>query len=81
MASKKIENMSFEASVEELETIVQQLEQGDLPLDKALTQFERGIGLARNGQQKLQGAQQKVDILMANNSESALTPFDNSQEN
>ncbi|WP_435274689.1 exodeoxyribonuclease VII small subunit [Psychrobium sp. nBUS_13] len=80
MASKKIENMSFEASVEELETIVQQLEQGDLPLGKALTQFERGIGLARNGQQKLQGAQQKVDILMANNGESALTPFDNSQE-
>ena len=80
MASKKIENMSFEASVEELETIVQQLEQGDLPLDKALTQFERGIGLARNGQQKLQGAQQKVDILMANNGESTLTPFDNSQE-
>ncbi len=81
MASKKIENMSFEASVEELETIVQQLEQGDLPLDKALSQFERGIGLARNGQQKLQGAQQKVDILMANNGESTLTPFDNSQEN
>ncbi|MGB0899470.1 MAG: exodeoxyribonuclease VII small subunit [Psychrobium sp.] len=80
MASKKIENMSFEASVEELETIVQQLEQGELPLDKALTQFERGIGLARNGQQKLQGAQQKVDILMANNGESTLTPFDNSQE-
>lgn len=80
MASKKIENMSFEASVEELETIVQQLEQGELPLDKALTQFERGIGLARNGQQKLQRAQQKVDILMANNGESTLTPFDNSQE-
>jgi len=80
MASKKIENMSFEASVEELETIVQQLEQGDLPLDKALTQFERGIGLARNGQQKLQGAQQKVDILMANNSESELAPFNSTQE-
>ena len=80
MASKKIENMSFEASVEELETIVQQLEQGDLPLDKALTQFERGIGLARNGQQKLQGAQQKVDILMANNSESELAAFNSTQE-
>lgn len=80
MATKKIENMSFEASVEELETIVNQLEQGDLPLDKALAQFERGIGLARNGQQKLQGAQQKVDILMNNNGETTLTPFDNTPE-
>ncbi|MGB0833947.1 MAG: exodeoxyribonuclease VII small subunit [Psychrobium sp.] len=80
MATKKIENMSFEASVEELETIVNQLEQGDLPLDKALAQFERGIGLARNGQQKLQGAQQKVDILMNNNGEATLNPFDNTPE-
>ncbi|MGB1296685.1 MAG: exodeoxyribonuclease VII small subunit [Psychrobium sp.] len=80
MATKKIENMSFEASVEELETIVNQLEQGDLPLDKALAQFERGIGLARNGQQKLQGAQQKVDILINNNGEATLTPFDNAPE-
>lgn len=81
MATKKIENMSFEASVEELETIVNQLEQGDLPLDKALAQFERGIGLARNGQQKLQGAQQKVDILMNNNGDASLTSFDNTPEN
>lgn len=80
MATKKIENMSFEASLDELESIVNQLEQGDLELDKALAQFERGIGLARNGQQKLQGAQQKVDILMANNGDATLTPFDNTPE-
>jgi len=80
MATKKIENMSFEASLDELENIVNQLEQGDLALDKALTQFERGIGLARNGQQKLQGAQQKVELLMNNNGNESLTPFDNSTE-
>jgi len=80
MATKKIENMSFEASLEELENIVNQLEQGDLELDNALSQFERGIGLARNGQQKLQGAQQKVDVLMNDNGNENLMPFDNSTE-
>jgi len=76
MAAKKIEKLSFEATLDELETIVNQLEQGDLELDKALSQFERGIGLARSGQQKLNGAQQKVDILMNNTADSSLTPFD-----
>lgn len=80
MATKKIENMSFEASLNELENIVNQLEQGDLELDNALSQFERGIGLARNGQQKLQGAQQKVDVLMNDNGNENLMPFDNSTE-
>ena len=81
MATKKIENMNFEASLDELEHIVNQLEQGDLELDKALAQFERGIGLARNGQQKLQNAQQKVELLMNNNDDESLTPFDNTPEN
>jgi len=75
MAIKKIENLSFEATLDELETIVNQLEQGDLELDKALTQFERGIGLARSGQNKLNGAQQKVDILMNNTADSKTQPF------
>jgi len=80
MATKKIENMSFEASLDELENIVNQLEQGDLELDNALSQFERGIGLARNGQQKLQGAQQKVELLMSDNGNESLVPFDNTTE-
>lgn len=80
MAAKKIENLSFEATLDELETIVNQLEQGDLALDKALSQFERGIGLARSGQQKLNGAQQKVDILMNNTAESTTQPFGEAQD-
>ncbi|WP_087024330.1 exodeoxyribonuclease VII small subunit [Thaumasiovibrio subtropicus] len=64
MASKKPENMSFEAAVTELEQIVAQLESGDLPLDDALKKFERGIALARHSQQTLSSAQQKIDILM-----------------
>ncbi|GAA5217428.1 exodeoxyribonuclease VII small subunit [Corallincola platygyrae] len=64
MAAKKPENMTFEATLDELETIVGDLEQGDLPLEEALKQFERGVSLSRAGQQKLQHAEQQVKILM-----------------
>ena len=47
----------------ELESIVQQLEQGELSLEQSLKSFERGIGLANASQQKLQLAQQQVQVL------------------
>jgi len=76
MTAKKSKEPSFESTLSTLETIVEQLEQGDLELDQALAQFEQGIGLARLGQQKLQQAQQKVDILMANGSDGQLQPYE-----
>lgn len=54
---------SFEDALAELETIVQTLETGDQSLEVSLTQFERGIGLARFCQQSLAAAEQKVRIL------------------
>lgn len=75
MASKKIDRLSFDATLEELETIVHQLEQGSLPLEEALKQFEQGIHLVRAGQQKLEQAEQKIQILtQADGSEQAV-PF------
>ncbi|MEK6213176.1 MAG: exodeoxyribonuclease VII small subunit, partial [Vibrio fluvialis] len=62
MASKKPENMSFEATIQELDELVDQLENGDLALDEALKKFERGIALARSGQTKLDEAEQRVSI-------------------
>ena len=67
MASKKSDRLSFDATLAELETIVQQLEQGSLPLEEALKQFEQGIHLVRAGQQKLEQAEQKIQILMSDN--------------
>ena len=64
MAVKKPENLSFEAAIEELDSVVNQLEGGDLPLEDALKKFERGIALARAGQEKLTQAEQRVDILL-----------------
>jgi len=73
---KKVETLSFEQSMQELETIVNKMEQGDLPLEDALQNFERGIQLARLSQQKLKDAEQKVQILMSQNGQATLLDFD-----
>lgn len=76
MAVKKPENLTFEAVIEELDSVVNQLESGDLPLEDALKKFERGISLARAGQEKLTQAEQRVDILLQADDNAELTPFD-----
>ena len=82
MARKKIENLSFEESLSELETIVQNLEHGELSLDDSMTLFERGLNLSQISQSKLQDAEQKIQILLdKNNSEQKLTPFELTQDN
>lgn len=55
---------NFEATLTELETIVRTLEQGDITLNESLEQFERGVKLTRICQQALRAAEQKVDILL-----------------
>jgi len=75
MALKKPENMHYEEAINELENIVSQLEEGNLPLEDALKQFERGISLARSNSQKLHKAQQQVNILMQQDSLAPLQEF------
>jgi len=62
----------LEKSLVELEDIVQQLEDGDLPLEKALKQFEKGVKLSRDCQTALRAAEQRVQILMKD----SLSDFD-----
>ncbi|WP_189405883.1 exodeoxyribonuclease VII small subunit [Alteromonas halophila] len=66
---------SFEESLAELESIVNDMENGDLPLNEALEKFERGISLSRLSQQSLERAQQKVQILLKENGEESLADF------
>ncbi|BED88297.1 exodeoxyribonuclease 7 small subunit [Pseudoalteromonas sp. MM1] len=80
MATKKPENLSFEQALEELSSIVGEMEQGDLSLEQSLKQFERGIALANASTGKLQQAEQKVSILMGNDEKAALTSFYNDME-
>lgn len=66
---------SFETALVELEQIVTRLESGELPLDDALNEFERGVQIARLGQVKLQQAEQRVQILLSESEDAPLTPF------
>ncbi len=79
MSRKKIENLNFEESLSELETIVQRLEQGELNLEESMTLFERGLNLSQNSQVKLQAAEQKVQVLLNNNGNDELENFDLSE--
>jgi len=47
----------FAATVEQLETIVERLESGELSLEDALTAFEQGVRLTRDAQQRLDSAE------------------------
>ena len=64
MTSKKAKTLDFEQALGELETVVERLEHGELPLEEALKQFERGVELARSCQAALKQAEQKVEILL-----------------
>jgi len=62
MSSAK--KFNLEKSLAELEELVEELESGDLPLDKAMKKFEAGIKLTRGCQAALKEAEQKVEILL-----------------
>lgn len=76
MSRKKTASL-FEDSMDELEKLVEQMEQGDISLEESLKAFERGIKLTRTCQQALQEAEQKVQILLEKNGQQTLEPFTN----
>jgi exodeoxyribonuclease VII small subunit len=65
----------FEASLDELERIVKELEKGDLPLEKSLTLFEAGMRLSADCKRQLEEAETRVEILMKRGSEVVPVPF------
>jgi len=77
-AEKKI---NLENSLANLESIVEELESGDLPLEKAMKKFEEGIKLTRGCQAALREAEQKVEILLkSSGGEDALEQFTADEE-
>ena len=58
---------TFESSLEELEQIVRELEQGELPLERSLELFEQGVKLSRECQDRLNQAERRIEILMRDN--------------
>lgn len=74
MAGKK-KTLNFEQSLNKLETLVNQMEQGDMTLEESLKAFEEGIGLTRECQTRLSDAEQKVQQLIEEQGELQAVPF------
>lgn len=79
MTEKKSTPQTFEASINELEKIVNQLEEGELSLEESMQLFERGLALSYESQETLNKAEQKIQILLNKNGEQTLEKFDNSE--
>lgn len=78
--AKKQNSIDFEASLKELEALVEKMEQGEQSLEQSLKDFERGVALTRSCQQALREAEQKVQILMGKDENSALQNFSGEKE-
>jgi exodeoxyribonuclease VII small subunit len=78
MTKKELSLSKLEQTLEDLEQLVAKLEEGELPLNQAVSEFERGIKLTRQCQSVLKDAEQKIEILLANAEEpEAFEPADN----
>lgn len=66
----------FETTLKELEEIVGRLEFGDLPLEEALNEFESAIKLVQQGQDRLQKAEQRIQILLQKNAQAPLADYE-----
>ena len=62
--SEDIGDMSFEAALKELETIVSRLEQGDVDLEDSISLYERGNALKAHCEQKLKGAEARLEKIV-----------------
>lgn len=59
------EPQPLEKILERLAHVVERLERGDLPLEQALGMFEEGIKLTRDGQRRLDAAEQRIEALLS----------------
>jgi exodeoxyribonuclease VII small subunit len=64
MTGARRKSVDLEKSLAELESLVEQLEAGEQPLEQALRDFERGVRLSRDCDAALKAAEQRVQILL-----------------
>jgi exodeoxyribonuclease VII small subunit len=75
MSQKKEEK--FEVTLEKLQGLVRELESGDCSLEDSIKKFEEGMSLAKNCQERLNQAEQKIEILLKADKEGISTkPFE-----
>jgi exodeoxyribonuclease VII small subunit len=68
--------LTFEAGLEQLESIVKEMESGELPLERALELFEKGMKLSETCRKQLEEAETRVEILTRRAGEMQPQPFD-----
>ena len=78
MTEEKAGLAELEESIKSLEALVEKLEGGELPLEQALAEFERGVKLTRRCQAALTEAEQRIEILLAADGEPE--PFEEKDE-
>jgi len=67
--------VSFEIGLQQLEAIVKEMESGDLPLERALELFEKGMKLSEKCRKQLEEAETRVEILIKRAGEATAEPF------
>ena len=66
---------SFEAGLQELELIVKEMESGDLPLERALQLFEKGMRLSETCRKQLEEAETRIEVLVRKGDKVQPEPF------
>jgi exodeoxyribonuclease VII small subunit len=66
---------TFEASLSELEKVVKELEAGDLPLERSLELFEKGMALSETCRKQLENAETRVEMLIRKEGKIQPEPF------
>jgi exodeoxyribonuclease VII small subunit len=78
--TRKTKTPDLETSIAEINTLIEQMEQGELTLEQSLERFQRGVSLIKHCQKVLQEAEQKVQILMLDNGGEELHPYETDKE-
>ncbi|KEO82551.1 exodeoxyribonuclease VII small subunit [Tumebacillus flagellatus] len=76
----QVQEQSFEESLARLEEIVRAMEAGDLPLEQAIAEFQEGMSLARVCREKLDQAEQKIQMLVQESGQLVKKPFTTTEE-
>ncbi len=71
------ENINFENAIKKLEDIANELENGDLPLEKSVEKFEEGINLSKRCNKILEKAEKKISILISDGDKLVEENFEN----
>jgi len=66
---------TFEAGLQQLEAVVKEMEGGDLPLERALELFERGMKLSEACRKQLEEAEARVELLVRKGDKVQAEPF------